>query len=215
MRTTQAAFAARITLITATLALAACGSDNSDSSTTPPPDFGEPTDMLEPLRIEGAMCPTLRTSDIKVLRNGAFLTIKALKQSGVAKHNPDPTKTNEAHCKMAFWVETDTPFQRRSAGGTVRGRYASKAKEDSVVTFTSTLSQKAEWVTDSGSTISMPSTMASDNNGEVVFDSDFWSDFGTQGNLELTVEVNAEHEGYPVAYEWDGIIRFETKKAAP
>lgn len=195
--------------LTAVFMLSACGGDSS-SKTPAEPELGEKSDFFIPRAVTGAMCPQLRADGIEVYRNGNWVTIKAPKQSGVAEHNPDPIIWNDAHCQMSFTVQADGEFKRRIAGGSITGRYAQKTKQDSYVMFAGIVRQAARWTNKEGSTSSASgSSLSSDNNGLVTFANEYTREMGATGDLTVTVEVNPEHEGYPVAYTWDGLVRFE------
>lgn len=196
--------------LTSLLMLSACGSDSSSSDVPGEPELGQKTDLLVARSVSGEMCPELRRGEIEVYRNGNLVTIKAPKQTGVAEHNSDPTEWNDAHCRMAFSVRSETDFLRRLAGGSISGRYAERTKTDAFTMFTGIVRYDASWTNKEGSTTSASgSSLSSDNDGVVTFANEFTNEMGTEGSLALAVEINPEHEGYPVAYTWDGLLRFE------
>lgn len=193
---------------TALIALTACGGSSSADLPTAV-ELGEKTGLLRPRAVSGKMCPELSETGIEVYRNGDLVTIKAPKQSGIAEHNPDPLAWNEAHCRMSFTVHGDSPFLRRLAGGSISGRFAERSKADALTMFAGIVRQEGQWTNEEGKTTSQSgSTQSSDNDGVTNFANEFTKDMGATGSLAITVEINPEHPGYPVAYSWDGLVRF-------
>lgn len=195
--------------LTSLLVLSACGGDSS-SDVPGEPELGEKSDLLVARTVSGAMCPELGQGEIEVYRNGNLVTIKAPRQSGEAEHNPDPIEWNDAHCRMAFSVRSETDFLRRLAGGSISGRYAERTKTDGGYMFSGIVRYVTSWTGKNGSQKgSEGMTRVSDRDGRASFVSEFTNEMGANGSLTLAVEINPEHEGYPVAYTWDGLVRFE------
>lgn len=197
------------------LGLSGCGSGGGASA---PPQDGmpprEPTDLLKAFAVTGPMCAGLTAEDVAVLRGGDRLTIKVPEREGVAHREPDPAKVNDAHCTVILSVKAGNDFDRRLSGGAVTGRYAQRPNASGKTMFFAGVAHTARWESPEGSQkTSGAEGSSSDRGGTVRFDREGYSKTYGGGMLELTVEVDASEEGYPIAYRWDGLVAFEIRAA--